>query len=285
MNIKAIIADVDGVMVGKKSGYNFPLPHPEIISTLSRVNASGVPIILCTAKFNFAIKKIAQLAQLDNPHITDGGALVMNLVSDAIIDEYPIDKLIVQQLIDGCLDNNLYVEIYSAQNYYIQRSQCIAFTDRRSELLQIPPTMVDSLRTVADHEAIIKIIIFEKDPVKQNQLYQLVHAFGNHVHFIWSHHPFLEPWRPGVITAPNASKANASKKVAKLLKIDFSNMLGIGDTQSDWNFMQLCEYVAAVGDKDQELQELVKSRGKNGFLAPSVDDHGLIEIVKHFHLI
>ena len=58
-NIKLIILDVDGVIVGEKIGFNSPNPHPEVISKLKSIHEQGIPIVLCTAKPHFAIKSIS----------------------------------------------------------------------------------------------------------------------------------------------------------------------------------------------------------------------------------
>jgi len=40
--IKAIILDVDGVIVGDKAGYNAPYPPPEVINKLKQIREKGV---------------------------------------------------------------------------------------------------------------------------------------------------------------------------------------------------------------------------------------------------
>jgi len=71
--IKAIITDVDGVIVGDKTGVNFPLPNATIIRKLKELKKSGIPIILCTGKPSYTINDIIIKAELDNPHISDAG--------------------------------------------------------------------------------------------------------------------------------------------------------------------------------------------------------------------
>jgi hydroxymethylpyrimidine pyrophosphatase-like HAD family hydrolase len=286
VKIRAVVADVDGVMVGKRPGFNFPLPHASVIDALKRVNKNGIPVILCTAKFYVGIKQIAVQAHLDNPHITDGGALIINLVRNEIVREHAMGNALVRRFSESCLKNDLYLELYSATSYFVQKSQKTDFTDRRSQLLQLEPILVDSLNDIANHEKIMKMIFFARDPDKQKVGYNLTMNLGDSVHFIWSHHPFLDPWKPGVLTAVNVSKVNAMTELLEALHIPAESVLGIGDSKSDWNFMEQCGTVAVVGDKDQELCELARTKGDgNYFLAPSVDDHGIIEILKRYQLI
>jgi hydroxymethylpyrimidine pyrophosphatase-like HAD family hydrolase len=92
------------------------------------------------------------------------------------------------------------------------------------------------------------------------------------------------PRRPCVITAAGVSKEHAARKVTGYLGLSFDNILGVGDSPADWNFMQLCKYVATVGN-DTTLQRLVESKGPaHYFHATSVNDHGLLQILEHFGL-
>ena len=61
MGIKGIILDIDGVIVGEKFGFNFPLPHPDVISALKKIKFNGIFISLCTAKPYFAVMDIIDI--------------------------------------------------------------------------------------------------------------------------------------------------------------------------------------------------------------------------------
>lgn len=284
-NIKAVIADVDGVMVGNVSGVNFPLPHTDVIMALQAIAAAGIPIVLCTAKFSFAIKKIVQLSGLNNPHITDGGALIINFIADTVLSKHTIEKDIVTQFTRLCLEQGIYLELCSAESYYMQASQVAPFTEKRSHVLQKSPTIVDSLFSVAENQAVIKMLAFTEGQAEAEQLERIAQQLDKKIHFIWSHHPYLVPKNIGVITAPHVSKANAAREVIDSLGLSFNETLGIGDSQSDWNFMSLCHSVGTVGP-DEKLLTLAKTKGRgNYYLASSVDDHGMLEILKYFKVI
>ena len=80
--IKGIILDVDGVLVGGKQGYNWPGPNPDVISTLKKLREKEIIISLCTGKGTFAIKEIVEAAHLNNIHIGDGGAIVVDFLNN-----------------------------------------------------------------------------------------------------------------------------------------------------------------------------------------------------------
>jgi len=121
-DIRAIILDVDGVIVGEKIGFNSPHPHPTIISALKQIQNRGIPICLCTAKPHFAISQEIKAADLNNLHITDGGGVVINPVDDVIVKQNNIDSNKAIQVLQAFLDHEIYVEFYTVNHYFIQKS-------------------------------------------------------------------------------------------------------------------------------------------------------------------
>lgn len=284
--IKAIIADVDGVMVGKKEGVNFPLPTQEITQALEHIAGRGIPVILCTAKFGHAIKDIAIHAKLNNPHITDGGALIINWLDHAVISQSPLNKDTVRGYVRACLEQDIYTELYTTDRYYVQKSQINDLTSKRSKLLQMEPQVVESILEAAELSAVIKIISSSKGSADVPALESNARTFGDQLTYIWTQHPYITPHKLLIITAPGVSKQHAARTVMERLNIPFESVLGVGDSESDWNFMQLCGYVATVGSSGGKLQQLAQSKGKNHyFFAASVDDNGMREALDHFKLL
>src|SRR3989344_9592230 len=109
-SIKAIILDVDGVLVGNKKGFNWPNPNPAVIDKLRSLNKQGLIVSLCSGKASFAIKPIAEKAKLDNFHIADGGAVVCNFLRNEIIEEHSINKELLKKIINILRANKIYTE-------------------------------------------------------------------------------------------------------------------------------------------------------------------------------
>lgn len=283
--IKAIILDVDGVIVGNKTGINFPLPHKEVIKELKNIHAKGMPIILCTTKFNLAILNIIKQAYLNNPHITDNGALIIDPINAKIIKKYALAKSIVIKITRSFIQDNIYFELYSPEHFYIQKTQVSDFTLKRANILQIEldPIVVQSLFSIAEQEEIIKINCFAKDEYDVTKIEKTINQFKNGVSFFWSFHEDLYPIRPCIITALNVSKVNAVMEIVKSLKLSFNDILGVGDSISDWNFMKLCKYVATLENGDEEIKKLVRTKSEGNYLiAPHINNNGIFEILKYF---
>ena len=99
----------------------------------------------------------------------------------------------------------------------------------------------------------------------------------------WGVHPVALPLQFGIITTSGVSKKDGAYKVAKELKVSFDNILGIGDSTSDWQFMELCRFVAAMGNASQQLKELVRTKGEDfSYIGPCVDENGILDILEYF---
>ena len=283
--IKAIITDIDGVMVGNKHKVNFPLPNGLVIEKLKALHKKGFPIVLCTAKSQSGVLELVAKADLHNPHITDGGALIIDPLDNKIIKKHILDKQLVESIVKTCLENNIYMECCGMEDYYVQKDQVFELTEKHALVMQKEPQLVSSLEKNVDDKEIIKIEAFAKDRDDMQRLNSLLKKFENDVHIIWTIHPKILPFQICIITVNGVSKKTASLEVLEFLKVSADETLGIGDTLGDWKFMEICKYAATVGNESKELKDQVQKKGEgNYFYSSSVDENGILDIFEYFKL-
>jgi HAD superfamily hydrolase (TIGR01484 family) len=281
--IKAIITDVDGVIVGKQKGINFPLPSTPVIQKLIKLQTKGIPVVLNTAKFNRAVLDIIKNANLRNPHITDGGALIIDPLDNKVIRKHVFGKLLAKEIVKASIENGFYTEFYGVDDWFVQHDQVSSFTQKRIAILQQEHTAVNSLIDHVDAIDVIKIFSFIHKPEDKKKVDKILEPFKNQIHVVWSHHPTTYPAQNAIITLKGVSKKDATLEVLEYLKISPNEALGIGDTLGDWNFMDVCGYVGVVGSHSEELIKHAKSKGENKyFLGSDVDTEGFIEIIDYF---
>ncbi len=270
--VKLIVLDVDGVIVGHKVGVNFPLPNEKVISSLKKIREQGIPIVLCSGKYNRAIEPIIFKAHLNNPHITDAGSLILDPLAKKIIHAYTLDKQVASDIAKICLQNGIHIEAYSTERLFMQKDKITEMLHHRIKILQVEPVLVDSLIETINQQNIIKLLPVVTTSEEKKKLENLLMPFRDKANLVWSMHPATKPWEYYLITALDVSKGNSVKEVAQDLEISLDDTLGVGDTLGDWEFMKLCGYTATMGDAPEELKKLCQ------FTGPSVDEDGILKI-------
>lgn len=279
-NINAIILDVDGCIVGEKIGVNSPNPNVEVVDKMKMLN---IPVILCTAKPHFSIRNIINNCKFNNYHITDGGSVLINPIDNKFIKQYIIDKGMAKKIIKEYLKYDIYVEIYTTDDYIIQKNMVSDITKQHTHILQRPPKIVDDLILECEKGGITKIMPIA---LNENDKEKLEHVFNKaetDLTLSWGIHPVALPLQFGIITAPGISKKQGAIDIIDKMKISFDNVLGIGDSKSDWQFIEMCKYGATLDNGNLQLKELIKSKGNNSYIADkNVDENGIIDILEHF---
>jgi HAD superfamily hydrolase (TIGR01484 family) len=283
--VKGIILDVDGVLVGEKIGYNSPYPHPDVLARLKAIKAKGILISLCTAKPYYAVQPIIEGASLRNLHITEGGAVIIDSIDDVILKTHLIDKTLAKQAVQIYLDAGVYVEAYALNEYLVDKSQVSGLTETHAHILQTEPRVVDSLPEAIDDLEICKVMPVAKNQADKPRLIELFEPFKDKLTLSWGVHRIALPHQFGIITAKGISKQQATLEVARYNRIKPEELLGIGDSTSDWQFMEQCGYAATLANGSDQLKQLVVTKKDRSYIGGSVDSNGVLSIFDYFGLL
>lgn len=282
-DIKGIILDVDGVIVGEKIGFNSPNPHIDVIKKLRKIRNKGISISLCTAKPHFSIGKIIKDAELNNYHIADGGSVIINPIDNTIVKKHVMDKDKVKDVLEMYMANNVYTEFYTVDNYFIQESQKCDITPKHIHILQDNPVNLKDIANESIKYDVTKIMPIALDEKDQNRVTELFEKMNTGLTLSWGMHPVANPLKFGIITAPGISKKQGAIEIANNMRVSLENILAVGDSTSDWQFIELCGYGAAMGNASEKLKELVQTKQEGHcFIGGDVDENGIIEILDYF---
>lgn len=280
--IQALVLDIDGVLIGEKIGYNTPEPHPEVINRLTTIRKKDIPIILCTAKPHFSIEKIIRSANLTNPHITYAGGVIIDLLQHNILASHPMPKPLVTNILSVCVSQGFYTEVYTMDDYYILKSQQNDLTRVHTHILQHEPILVDSFDDIATSHDVYKITPIVLNESGIDVVNESLKPFKSDIENTWSIHPIANPHQFSNISAKGISKRQAVTTVLTRLGIDPKNALSVGDSTSDWKFMELTGFVATLANGQDPLKQFVAD--KQGFIGGHVDENGILGILDHFSL-
>lgn len=275
--IKSIILDVDGVLVGDKPGVNMPDPRPEVISKLKKIQKQGINIHLCSGKAVFAAEDLIQKAQLDSLHILESGALLINPIQGEIAEKNLIENPIYSRIIKKCLKENIYIEFYAINNYFVFKNQINDFTEKHSQINNKKPIILEDFKNFKEDVVKILAIAYNR---KEEEIKKIVEEFGEKLNLDWAYHPYTGQSKMGLITNKLASKKQGLLNLAKQANIDLENTLAAGDGYMDWQFIKLCGYKATLENAGDELKKLILDNG--GYIGPSVNENGILEALDYF---
>lgn len=211
-NIKGIILDVDGVIIGEKIGFNSPNPHIDVINKLKDIRNKGVSISLCTAKPHFSIGKIIKDAELNNYHIADGGSVIINPIDNTIVKKHIMDKNKVKDILEMYIANNVYTEFYTVDNYFIQESQENDITPKHIHILQDNPVILKDIVNESIKYDVTKIMPIALDEEDQKRVTKLFEEMNTGLTLSLGIHPVANPLKFGIITATRNIKKTRSNR-------------------------------------------------------------------------
>lgn len=281
--IRALVLDIDGVLVGEKIGFNTPDPNQQVLERLTVIRSTGIPIVLCTAKPHYSIRSIINAAKLINPHITLAGGIIIDPLNDTLVESHPFSKQTAIRLMEACVRNNFYTEVYTRDTYYVQRSHIYDLTKIHTHILQHEPEIVSEFNQIMT-EDIYKILPIVSDESGMAVVDQAFLPFKQDIEVTWSIHPIANPHQFCNIAPAGTSKRLATLNVLKHLGLEVADTLSVGDSTSDWKFMELTGYAATLENGQESLKRLVASRGDRGFTGGHVDKNGILSILDHFRL-
>lgn len=282
--IKSIILDIDGVIVGGMPGFNFPIPHADVIDGLRSISKKGIAVSFCTAKPGFVISELVALIGLDAIHISNGGAELVNYSQNTVIDIHIINQDSATLYVSESNKMGLYTEAYTSEGYAIEKGAFCKLTEINMSILNKAPSIVPSLVDFVRHHEIVKIMPAAFTPNDKQRIESMMANYPS-LALQWGGNPMYAPTLFGVVTKKGVTKNSAIKELSTFSGVPLGEMLGIGDGESDWEFMQLCGFVGTVENADKRVKEKVRKMGTFGYIGRSVDENGVLDVLKQFGVI
>jgi hydroxymethylpyrimidine pyrophosphatase-like HAD family hydrolase len=151
--------------------------------------------------------------------------------------------------------------------------------EKRAIILRKDPIVVPSIDNIPLKD-VVKIQELTSD---RDLLFKKFQGIERTSFFVSAPHPTLPSLHFAVLTLEGISKRSSAEKIFGMLNLSFDNAIGIGDSENDWEFMSLCKYIGVIGNAQEKLKELAKSKGEgNYYIGPSVEENGILDIFNHF---
>jgi len=284
--IKAVVLDVDGVVVGPKSDQH-PHASKRVSSALSAIQEK-IPVSLLSGKTSFVIGETARQIGLTGAHVADSGAVVFDPMKREVISQASLPASVVESVVVHCADNQVLAHLFTPTQYFSYHANgAFSFERIYAELMHVKPAHISSAQEVEDQE-VVKINLYAFDDRQKgviNNIAAEVEVGGNAHANPWSINPSIEGVGIRNITAKGVSKYSGLQELLKQHSVAPEHVLGVGDTIHDWDFIEHCGYKGVMGNATDELKGRFNLEDPYQHMGGDVNDDGLLHIFEHFKLV
>jgi Cof subfamily protein (haloacid dehalogenase superfamily) len=268
MKYKLLVVDIDGTIIGKDGHIS-----AKDREALTKVRQKGIGVSLSTGRAAQSCRLIIKRLALDGYHIFCDGALVSSF--DDEIYARPIDRGVVREAVEFAHQNNIYLELYSASRFFVERKNWATKIHR--EFFNLEPTVVD-FSGLWDRERIIKggLVTASPEEIAKAESFRL--RFERSLHFSLARSPAY----PGVgffnVVDLGVSKGKALAALTSHLGIALTEVMAIGDGTNDIPLLSSVGLAVAMGNAPDEVKAVAHH------ITLDVAHSGLAAAVKKFLL-
>lgn len=244
---KALMCDVDGTLIPLKRDAK---PSKKVIEAIAK--ASGIVHVgIATSRPLYMLHNILDSLKLSGPSIINGGAQILDTVNKKIIWEKGLN-------LDDINKVHIILKLNKVKTIVLENDRDIIYdgTQKLKNPLQI---WVNGIKErladkILDTLSSISTISVNKVPSWQLNMVDLVinHALATKQHGIF--------------------------EVSKLLKLKSHEIIGVGDGYNDFPLLMACGLKVAMGNGVSDLKQIAD------FIAPPVEEDGVVEIINRFIL-
>ena len=245
---KALICDVDGTLI-----LNKPDGIPSLAVTKRIAQAQKkLHVGVATSRPHNLVKYIFNHLALSGPSIIHGGAQVMDAATGEVFIQHAFPKSDIQHIYD--ITKRLALELVIDEDV---------------------KTVVVTDEYVLDGNVLGAVVLSLEPKAADHYIDQLSAISTIAVHKIPS-------WKKGKIDVSvgplKATKHHAVEEVAKLLGIQTSEIIAVGDGYNDAPLLKSAGLKIAMGNAVPELKAMAD------YVAPSVEEDGIATIIEKFIL-
>jgi len=268
MKYRLLVVDIDGTLIGKDGHVS-----AEDREALAKVRRAGIGVSLSTGRAAQGCLPIIDRLALDGYHVFFDGALVSNFSEEVYAE--PIDSEVVKEAIEFTRQNDIYLELYSASRFFVERENWA--TEIHHQFFNLEPVVVD-FSGIWERERIIKGGVVTASPEEAAKAKNFRLKFNRSLHFSLARSPAY----PGVdffnIVDLGVSKGKALAALASHLGISTAEVMAIGDGTNDIPLFSSAGLAVAMGNAPDEVKAAAH------YITLDVDHSGLAAAVNEFLL-
>jgi Cof subfamily protein (haloacid dehalogenase superfamily) len=268
MKYKLLVVDVDGTLLGRDGSISV-----KDREALAKARDLGTMVSLSTGRVPRACLNIIRQLSLDGYNIFFDGALVSNPNQSEEVYVQPLNKLIVKEAVEFARQNDIYLELYSATRYFVERETW--GTDIHRQFFDLEPIVTDFI-ALLNQEPIIKAELMTSSPEEVAQARNFYLQFNGRFNFSW----VRTPTYPGIefinVVDPAVSKGKALVALASHLGISLTEVMAVGDGTNDIPLLSSAGLAIAMDNAPDEVKRVAH------YVTLDVDHSGLAAAINRF---
>lgn len=288
---KFVAIDIDGTLLNS----NGELTH-RCVETIRRVVNNGVKVVLTSGRVTDSVRVIANKLNVEQYMICDNGASIYDFKEEKNIMANYIDKETVLNILDTCIENNIYYMIFTPKEiivkdlkhmalaFYKQRHNC---NDEATGISQIKYAGREYVEKLEDK--FIRIIVCDQDRAIYNSIVSKLASYDS-VELMSAPHvsnkiiresdrEYLISYSYAELLPKNTNKWNAIKFLIDKFGIKQEEVIAIGDNFNDLEMIKNAGLGVAMNNGSPVAKEIAR------VVAPSNDQDGVAIVLEHYVLI
>jgi Cof subfamily protein (haloacid dehalogenase superfamily) len=261
MSYRLLVVDIDGTLLGSEGGIS-----TEDKAALAAAKRAGIKVCLSTGRASHGCRWIIDELSLDGYHIFFDGALVSGPGRELYVE--PLGKGIVEEMVEFVREHNIYLELYSARDYFVEWENWA--TEIHRQYFKLEPMVVNFSQLGGDEKLIKGVLVTRsEDEVAKAQRFR--NRFDRSLRFSVARTPAY----PGVefinVIAPEVSKGKALMALASHLGVSLSEVMAIGDGTNDISLFSIAGLAVAMANAPDEVKavahRVTEEVGRSGVAA------------------
>jgi Cof subfamily protein (haloacid dehalogenase superfamily) len=267
---RLLVIDIDGTLVDRHGNIS-----PEDKEALLDVRRSGLAVTLSTGRAMPACRGIIEQLALDGYHIFFDGALVSDPALGREVYARPVDRLTVVEMVEFARRHDVYLELFTATAFFIERETWA--TEIRRRFFDLEPKMVN-FNDISPDERIIKAQIITASAEEAALAKEFCEHFDGRLNFSWAKTPAYPAVDFINVVDPEVSKGKALLALTSHLGVGLAEVMAIGDGLNDIPLLATAGLAVAMENAPDEVREVAD------YITTDVDHNGVAAAVKKYLL-
>jgi Cof subfamily protein (haloacid dehalogenase superfamily) len=283
---KFIAIDIDGTLLDSKGQVS-----DRTRTAIKKALDKGIQVVLTSGRMSNAVNAFSKEIGANKFLIAENGATIIDLSNDELINSNYLDKNTVLDILDLCIENNIYYMIYTRSELIVKDLKHMALFFYKNNYNYNPEEKMEMHFAGKDYisdidDKFTKIIVCDEDRVVYNSIVnrlKKIHdvdvtaiphisnktlKFGSDTTEI--SYSYAE------ITARGTDKWNAIQKLMERLNIKSEEVIAIGDNIIDLKMIQNAGLGVAMANGSPVAREAAK------IITDSNDQDGVAKILEEY---